>query len=76
MKKTWRQTFAPDIEKIISENQTATYKELKKILASKNPGPYKWQESQWRVESKAQLNKKFGIVKSEVTKNEAQNKLL
>lgn len=52
---TWRQTYAPQIAKIIADNRDKELKELKKILQNSNPGIYGHHKKMWANEYMRQL---------------------
>ena len=58
MAKTWRQYYAPMIQKVIEENAGLEKREIRKILYKMNPGPWKHQQRIWSDESLKQLGLK------------------
>lgn len=56
---TWRESFAPEIAKIIADNAGKTQQELRKILLADGPSdpPY-WQRRMWCDEVRVQLGLK------------------
>lgn len=52
---TWRQHYAPQIAKIIKDNEGKSVKELKKILSAANPGEYGHHKKTWANEYMIQL---------------------
>jgi hypothetical protein len=73
-KKTWRDTYAPQIAKMIAENKGKSIKEIKKILCDANPGQYGHMKKTWANEYMRQLG--LSKKKSTILQEQSQIKLL